>query len=463
MRKFLALFSAVLFAGSTFAAYKLVPVTTAAGMKDGGMYVFERNSVVLNGVVTSNALQTTDTFMRAGLLGTETYVWKLAAASPSGFNIRNAYQINKDAAGHTDLGNPSGKTDMSMTNPAGPAWDFKFSDDGAATISNLDNSNRFIGETGAGTNEYRAYAEGNLATYGHEFTVYELVELGATEAYIATKPSCVRFGNVEKGASVPSIEVEVIYANLSDAVSYSGLTAPFSASGSISASGNKITVAVNPTEAGKFAQTLKIQAGVLSVSVPVAVSIAKGAADYDFSHDFTAISGFDKWGTTYDKHVVKYTNDSVVFTAANKSGNTITNMPVTKGQPVEIILSNSAKAFKAIQFACEQWTTKSQTITLWYSTDGGTTYSKFDPNITSTNFTIGASDLPNTVDAIKISFSSSANQVGIKGVYFDLQDKTGSAINNLEVGEKAVKVIENGQFFIIKNGVKYNVSGAVVR
>jgi len=59
MRKFLALFAAVLFAGSTFAAYKLVPVTTAAGMKDGGMYVFERNSVVLNGVVTSNALQTT--------------------------------------------------------------------------------------------------------------------------------------------------------------------------------------------------------------------------------------------------------------------------------------------------------------------------------------------------------------------------------------------------------------------
>ena len=38
-----------------------------------------------------------------------------------------------------------------------------------------------------------------------------------------------------------------------------------------------------------------------------------------------------------------------------------------------------------------------------------------------------------------------------------------TAIDNAEMGEKAVKRLENGQIFIIKNGVKYNVLGAVIR
>ena len=38
-----------------------------------------------------------------------------------------------------------------------------------------------------------------------------------------------------------------------------------------------------------------------------------------------------------------------------------------------------------------------------------------------------------------------------------------TAIENSEVAEKAAKVIENGQLFIIMNGVKYNAQGAVVK
>ncbi len=38
-----------------------------------------------------------------------------------------------------------------------------------------------------------------------------------------------------------------------------------------------------------------------------------------------------------------------------------------------------------------------------------------------------------------------------------------TAIDNVEMVEKAVKLIENGQLFIIKNGVKYNVLGAAIR
>ena len=45
----------------------------------------------------------------------------------------------------------------------------------------------------------------------------------------------------------------------------------------------------------------------------------------------------------------------------------------------------------------------------------------------------------------------------------DYEWPTATAIENSEVAEKATKVIENGQLFIIKNGVKYNAQGAVVK
>lgn len=44
-----------------------------------------------------------------------------------------------------------------------------------------------------------------------------------------------------------------------------------------------------------------------------------------------------------------------------------------------------------------------------------------------------------------------------------LPDSPATAIENTEAAVKAVKVVENGQLFIIKNGVKYSAQGAVVR
>ena len=44
-----------------------------------------------------------------------------------------------------------------------------------------------------------------------------------------------------------------------------------------------------------------------------------------------------------------------------------------------------------------------------------------------------------------------------------LVERTATAISNTEAEIKAVKFIENGQFFIIKNGIKYNANGAIVK
>ena len=59
--------------------------------------------------------------------------------------------------------------------------------------------------------------------------------------------------------------------------------------------------------------------------------------------------------------------------------------------------------------------------------------------------------------------------VGIASIYNSLQvlfinatENTATAIDNTVVSEKAIKMFENGQLIIIKNGVKYNALGSVI-
>lgn len=101
----------------------------------------------------------------------------------------------------------------------------------------------------------------------------------------------------------------------------------------------------------------------------------------------------------------------VVFAEANKNSSTITDRPVTKGKDVSV-LATSGKTIENVQFECKQWSSsKTQTITLHYSTDGGKNYTS--TGVTSKNFTIEKNGLPAGTNAVKISFSSKSNQVGI--------------------------------------------------
>ena len=127
--------------------------------------------------------------------------------------------------------------------------------------------------------------------------------------------------------------------------------------------------------------------------------------------DFTAISGFNSWGNSYSKRTVEYDDATVIFTSANKQSSTISNMPVTKGNPVEIKAKNGA-TMKDVMFVCKQWNAKAQTITLHYSTDGGTSYTS--TGITSKNFAIECDSLPEGTNAVKLTFSSQSNQIGIQ-------------------------------------------------
>lgn len=138
------------------------------------------------------------------------------------------------------------------------------------------------------------------------------------------------------------------------------------------------------------------------------------------TYDFTQISGFSNWESSYTSHTVTYTDATVIFASANKqpSGNDITDQPVTKGGDVELILTQEGATMTSASFTCTQWTNKAQTITLRYSTDGGSSYTS--TGITSSNFSISSSSLPEGTNAVKITFNNSSNQVGIASATIEI-------------------------------------------
>ena len=145
-------------------SYKLTAVTSVSA---GHKYVFVRDSKALINYVTSNSVQTTSSYNTSGLSGTENYIWVLYSAKKGyylKFNIADYY-----------LNNALSTADMSFGETATSIWSITFTD-GIALISNTSNSNRFLGETGSRSGEYKAYATSNLNNYSHDFTVYRLDE-----------------------------------------------------------------------------------------------------------------------------------------------------------------------------------------------------------------------------------------------------------------------------------------------
>ncbi|MBR5327463.1 MAG: Ig-like domain-containing protein [Paludibacteraceae bacterium] len=154
-----------------------------------------------------------------------------------------------------------------------------------------------------------------------------------------------------------------------------------------------------------------------------------GGGSANVTYDFTKIDGFSSWPTSYANGMgdVVYTEATVKFTGAIKQAQTITDCPVTKGGQVQLVLNEAYadRDITNITFVCRQWGTKAQTITLHYSTDKGVNYTTTE--ITSTDFTISSAELPEGTNAVKITFFSSSNQVGIESVTFSLSSGEGSS------------------------------------
>lgn len=127
------------------------------------------------------------------------------------------------------------------------------------------------------------------------------------------------------------------------------------------------------------------------------------------TYDFSKIS-FEGWTSSYARHVVEYDNATVTFTNASKQTGTITDIPVTKGSDITVVMKEG-NVINSLTLLTKQWSDKKNTVTLHTSTDGGKTYT--DTKITANQGTpLSASNL-GEANAVKFTFSSSSNHIGI--------------------------------------------------
>ena len=170
-----------------------------------------------------------------------------------------------------------------------------------------------------------------------------------------------------------------------------------------------ISVVAKPSDTSLY---LDSKSGVAEETVKTGVKPTTSTPT-DVTFDFTKISDFSSWDTAYASHTVTYDEGVVTFASANKNTSTITDQPVSKGGDLTLVMNNS-QTINSLEFTCTQWTTKKQTITLNTSTDGGDTWTK--TTNTSSNFVLTVGSLPEGVNAIKFTFSSTKNQIGYKSL-----------------------------------------------
>lgn len=142
--------------------------------------------------------------------------------------------------------------------------------------------------------------------------------------------------------------------------------------------------------------------------------VVSGAQETTLSFVGWEFDGASDWSSSYAQHTVEFDIATVDFEKANKQSSNITDCPVTKGQDIELKMKGTA-TISAVTFHLKQWTTKAQTASLFTSTDGGSTYSS-DAIATSDDFTLKADALPTGTNAVKVTFSSSSNQVGLSSI-----------------------------------------------
>ncbi len=104
---------------------------------------------------------------------------------------------------------------------------------------------------------------------------YEPASSGGDEpvATLTANPTTIDFGTVYEGATVADKTVAVNFENLTGDVTYSGLSTPFTATGAISATGDKITISADASSIGEYSQTLTIASTADSKTAEVTVKM----------------------------------------------------------------------------------------------------------------------------------------------------------------------------------------------
>ena len=138
------------------------------------------------------------------------------------------------------------------------------------------------------------------------------------------------------------------------------------------------------------------------------IEILEGPTIYSFNK----MKNFAEWTSSYTEHIdyLTFPGLKIVLKSANKQTGTITDVPVTKGNDVEIIVTDNT-SISAAAFTFKQWPGKVQTASLFTSTDYGATYSNASV-ATSDSFSIDEVKFTDSINALKITFSET-NQIGL--------------------------------------------------
>ena len=92
-------------------------------------------------------------------------------------------------------------------------------------------------------------------------------------ASLTANPTTIDFGTVYQGSTVATQTVTVNFENLTGNVTYSGLSTPFTATGTVSNDGDEITIAANTATINEYSQTLTITSAADSKTAEVTVKM----------------------------------------------------------------------------------------------------------------------------------------------------------------------------------------------
>ena len=263
-----------------------------------------------------------------------------------------------------------------------------------------------------GTSGLRSYA----GTTGTMAFFYKVIKATDPEATLST--SSLVFGRVKAGTT-KVLTFTVTPANLESALSITCNNSKYEVTPTSIASdvetATTITVTAKPTSmSDDMDGTITISGGGLDEDKTVSLS-CNVTDPNETVYVFSEIDGFASWSTSYGTHDVTYPEATVTFTAADKQTSNITDIPVQKKGDVILALSNKGEIISSVCFTCRQWTTKTQTLQIYASSDGGSTWSDQIGDDES-DFEITCS-LPANTNAVKLT-TTEDNQVGIESVSF---------------------------------------------
>lgn len=186
--------------------------------------------------------------------------------------------------------------------------------------------------------------------------------------------------------------------------------------------------------------------------------------DYSITYNFAFESMGTKdnankdWGGSYTAHTQSFAGADVYFASASKQTGTITDVPVVKNTDVIITLTDANALFKSASFVLKHWNNKVVTITMYYSTNGGESWTStgqshsFASTPTYENATLSASSLPAGTNAIKL-LAGSEQQYGVASVTVEIDSKVAINVACTDGAGAYYGTYSNNLSFVVPSGL----------